>query len=785
MKITEKLNDKRVLIWGYGREGKSSERFIKEHCHVRELQIFEGKQSELSDDGWDIILKSPGIPAEGLSEKYTSQTQLFLEEFSDRTVGVTGTKGKSTTSSLLYHVLFECLSVPVFLVGNIGKPCLDIYDEITTDSVIVFELSCHQLRDLTVSPHIAVFLNLYEEHLDYYGTLEKYFEAKSHIALFQKEGDHLYLGRDVPPLSGNANRHLIEFEHGQEFDLMLKGEHNQFNARVVYEICRERFSCSDEEIRHAMKSFKGLHHRLEYVGKVNGADYYNDSISTIPEATIQAIRSIPNTKTVLIGGMDRHIDYDILIDFIEENQSYNYIFSYESGERIYDEVSDLSCCYFEEDLKSAFDLATELTPEGTACILSPAAASYGYFKNFEERGDFFRSLVLEKAGAKERSTFVFTGDVGFDKYMDHMWEDEELISKDVLSFLHDSDHVVINVEGPISDASKQSDESPASTLLHAMDPSAVNVFKNMHADVWNLDNNHMMDAGEKGVEDTLNEAKKAGVKTVGAGMNIDDAAKPLFFEEAGGIGIFSVGYRRGCKPAAKDHAGCLLWNEMEIIENNIKEIKKTCRWCVIIAHGGEEFSSLPSPYVRERYLEFLKMGADIIVGHHPHVPMNFELLPGKAIFYSLGNFIFDTDYQRAQFNTEKGVLLRLSFSESDFSFDAMGLLLDRETEHVVSEELPGIFCDVNEEEYKKLIPLSEKAMVEAYKKRQIFLEPEKYSAFSESAWEEHFMDEKRPGRVPGECLDFTVIYPLSKNVKEEEYESSRLSKVREYILSQL
>ena len=109
MKITEKLNDKRVLIWGYGREGKSSERFIKEHCHVRELQIFEGKQSELSDDGWDIILKSPGIPAEGLSEKYTSQTQLFLEEFSDRTVGVTGTKGKSTTSSLLYHVLSECL----------------------------------------------------------------------------------------------------------------------------------------------------------------------------------------------------------------------------------------------------------------------------------------------------------------------------------------------------------------------------------------------------------------------------------------------------------------------------------------------------------------------------------------------------------------------------------------------------------------------------------------------------------------------------------------------------
>ena len=785
MKIIEKLNDKRVLIWGYGREGKSSEHFIKEHCRVRELKIFEGKQSELNDEGWDIIIKSPGIPAEGLSEKYTSQTQLFLEDFADRTVGITGTKGKSTTSSLLYHVLSESLSVPVFLVGNIGKPCFDIYDEITPQSVIVFELSCHQLRDLTVSPHIAVFLNLYEEHLDYYGTIEKYFAAKSNIAFFQKEEDHLYLGNDVPPLSGQGKRHLIDFKPGPEFELNLKGEHNQFNARVVYSICREQFDCSDEKIRQAMKTFKGLPHRLEYVGKINGADYYNDSISTIPEATIQAIKSINNTKTVLIGGMDRHIDYDILIDFIRENQSVNFIFSYESGKRIYDAVSDLSCCYFEEDLKSAFSLATELTPKGTACILSPAAASYGYFKNFEERGDFFKSLVLEKARESDRTSFVFTGDIGFDKYMDHKWEDEELISKDVLSFLHDSDHVVINVEGPLSDASKQEVKGSVSSLLHTMDPSAVKVFKNMHADVWNLDNNHMMDAGEKGVEDTLNEAGKAGVMTVGAGMNIKDAAKPLFFDEAGGIGIFSVGYRRGCKPAAEDRAGCLLWNEMDLIDNNIKEIKKTCRWCVIIAHGGEEFSSLPSPYVRERYLEFLKMGADIIVGHHPHVPMNFELLPGKAIFYSLGNFIFDTDYQRAQFNTEKGVLLRLSFSESDFSFDAMGLLLDRETEHVVSEELPGIFCDVNEEEYKKLIPLSEKAMVEAYKKRQIFLEPEKYSAFSESAWEEHFMDEKRPGRVPGECLDFTVIYPLSKNVKEEEYESSKLSKVREYILSQL
>lgn len=779
MKIIEKLNGKKVLIWGYGREGKSSERFINEHCKVSELKIFEGKQSELDDTDFDIIIKSPGIPAESLSSKYTSQTELFLEEFRDRTIGITGTKGKSTTSSLLYHVLSNCLSVPVYLVGNIGKPCLDIYDELTKDSVIVFEMSCHQLRDIKVSPHIAVFLNLYEEHLDYYGTIEKYFEAKSHIALFQEDNDFLYHGEDVPDLSGKGQRRLVEFRSGQEFDLKIMGEHNQFNARVVYDIARERFSCTDKNIRDAMKSFTGLPHRLEYVGKINGADYYNDSISTIPEATIQAIKSIKNTRTVLIGGMDRHIDYDILVDFIKQHQSLNYIFSYESGKRIYEEVSDLSCCYYRDDLKDAFLLSTELTKEGEACVLSPAAASYGYFKNFEERGDCFKGLVLSKA--KNRSTFVFTGDIGFDKYMDKKWEDDGLISDEVLSFLHDSDHVVINVEGPLSDASKLHVEGSVSSLLHTMDPAAVSVFQKMHADVWNLDNNHMMDAGEIGVSDTLKEAKKAKAMTVGAGMNIDEAARPLIFHEAGGIGIFSVGYRRGCKPAAEDHAGCLLWNEMELIEKNIKAIKEKCRWCIIIAHGGEEFTSLPSPYVRDRYLEYLRMGADLIVGHHPHVPMNYELFENKAIFYSLGNFIFDTPYQRAQFNTEKGVVLRLSFTPENFEFEGLGILTDRNNEHIVKADLPGIFCDVPEEEYKKLIPLSEKAFVEAHKKRQIFLEPEKYSSFSESEWEEHFMDEKRPGRVPGECLDFTIAYLLSK----EPFEDSNLPVVQQYIQAQL
>ena len=137
----------------------------------------------------------------------------------------------------------------------------------------------------------------------------------------------------------------------------------------------------------------------------------------------------------------------------------------------------------------------------------------------------------------------------------------------------------------------------------------------------------------------------------------------MILDEAGGIGLFAVGYQRGCKPAGEDKGGCLSWSEMEVIRSAIQEIKAKCRWCVVVAHGGEEFTAIPSPYTRDRYHAYLEMGADLVVCHHPHVPMNYETVGDKMIFYSLGNFIFDTDYQRAQFNTEKGILLKLHFTE--------------------------------------------------------------------------------------------------------------------------
>ena len=134
---------------------------------------------------------------------------------------------------------------------------------------------------------------------------------------------------------------------------------------------------------------------MQYVGKINGVDYYNDSISTIPQATLEAIKSIPNAKTVLIGGMDRHINYQVLIRFIKTHPEYTYILAYESGKRIYDSVSDQPSVHYVKDLAESVALAKKITPEGSACLLSPAAASYGYFKNFEERGEKFMQLVRE------------------------------------------------------------------------------------------------------------------------------------------------------------------------------------------------------------------------------------------------------------------------------------------------------------------------------------------------------------------------------------------------------
>ena len=192
-----------------------------------------------------------------------------------------------------------------------------------------------------------------------------------------------------------------------------------------------------------------------------------------------------------------------------------------------------------------------------------------------------------------------------------------------------------------------------------------------------------MDAGAEGILSTRSIASEMGSLVFGAGMNEAEASEPVYLDEAGGIGMFGVSYMNECIPATENTPGIFRWDNLEYIKERIHEIKSKCRWCIVVSHGGEEFAPLPNPYTRDRYLKFLEFGADIVVSHHPHVPENYETFDnGKAIFYSLGNFIFDTDYQRAHAYTDTGVLLKLSFTENAFTFEGKGTHIDRNSERI-------------------------------------------------------------------------------------------------------
>ena len=384
---------------------------------------------------------------------------------------------------------------------------------------------------------------------------------------------------------------------------------------------------------------------------------------------------------------------------------------------------------------------------------------------------------------KKQTSIVFTGDIGFDRYMAGKWEDEGLLSPRLLEFLNSGDHLCINVEGSLIDAE---DDGTRGVFFHCMDPKAAPFFRKIGADIWSIGNNHTMDAGAAGIVSTKNYARENGAVTFGAGLNDKEASEPVYLEEAGGIGIFGVSYLAECIPATETSPGIFRWNDMESIKARIDEIKSRCRWCVLIAHGGEEFATMPNPYTRERYLKFLEMGADAVVGHHPHVPENYEITPeGKPIFYSLGNFIFDTDYQRVHPYTDGGVVLRLEFTEDTLSFTAVGTKIDRQAETIDLGELPDIFTNMDGEEYKLLSPLSAKAFLHADRKKMMFLEPERFKGADQTVWDGYFFSTEPDGYFEGAHMDLSLIVPLAAKAEEGQWQKSKLEKVKQYILKQL
>lgn len=385
--------------------------------------------------------------------------------------------------------------------------------------------------------------------------------------------------------------------------------------------------------------------------------------------------------------------------------------------------------------------------------------------------------------SSNKTSLVFTGDIGFDRYMDKRWEDKNLLAKPIMDFFHSADHVVANVEGAMINAV---DDGSRGVFFHSMNPEAICVLKDMGADIWNISNNHIMDAGREGLVSTREFAASMGSRTIGAGVNEVEASEPVYIDEAGGIGLIGVAYQTECVPATATDPGVFRWTDLDYIAERIKEVKSKCRWCIIVSHGGEEFASIPSPYTRDRYVKFLELGADVVVGHHPHVPENYELFPdGKAIFYSLGNFIFDTNYQRAHLYTDAGVLLKLIFTEDKMEFEAMGTQIIRGEERIVDGPLPDIFTNIDAEEYKLLAPYGAKAFVAEERRKMIYLEPERFTDAPKEVWDAYFFSEEPDGFDKNYHMDFYIMVPFAETAEDGLWKNSKLEKVKEYIAKQL
>jgi UDP-N-acetylmuramoylalanine--D-glutamate ligase len=446
-KIEPWIKGKRILLLGYGREGQSTWNVLRRLGTYEALDIADlkapaavpedgtvwhtGPDYQKCMDDYDVVFKSPGIVLERPENEYRcsilSQTEVFFQCFRDQIIGITGTKGKSTVTTLLYHLLKQA-GMDALLVGNIGIPALDHMEEVKPDTRIVFELSCHQLEYMTVSPHIGILVNIHEEHLDHYGTMEKYVEAKHHIFKNQRPDDILICNVQCLPEEGTCPSGLIRAGmdgSGKELDVVqeqdgtwvhfrgksfciptdeikLLGQHNYFDIGVAYGVC-SILGMDDQVFARGLKTYEPLPHRLQYIGEREGVKYYDDSISTICDTTIQALKTLKDTDTVLIGGMDRGIDYRELIEYLSDCPVPHIILMEATGKRIYQEIhkyypefKNRARLILAEHLEDGVKRARQITRPGTSCVLSPAAASYGIFRNFEERGETFSRLVFNK-----------------------------------------------------------------------------------------------------------------------------------------------------------------------------------------------------------------------------------------------------------------------------------------------------------------------------------------------------------------------------------------------------
>ena len=435
----EFLNNKNIAILGFGLEGKSTYEFIRKNNHDIHLTIIDRYEVKgindknvkiiygedyLNDlDKYDIIMKTPGISLKDIDitlfkDKIYSQLELLLMVNRKNVIGITGTKGKSTTSTLIYNIIKE-QNDNVYLAGNIGIPIFDLLEEFDEDSLLVIEMSSHQLEFVHHSPHIGIILNLYEDHLDHAGTIEHYHECKMHMFDYQREDDIAIYCSDNPNLLEQIKikdyrQTLYSVSLDNNSDVIRKDNQVIYNNEVIYLDDNKRNLIGEPNLKNIMvvslvskllkldlnkvketiDSFAGLEHRLELVGTFDEVTYYNDTIATIPEATISGIESLKKVNTLIFGGMDRGIDYSSFIDYLKNSSIENLICMPTTGTKIGKVLKTSNKnIYFVTSLEEAVLLAKKVTKKKSICLLSPAASSYETFKNFVEKGNKYKELV--------------------------------------------------------------------------------------------------------------------------------------------------------------------------------------------------------------------------------------------------------------------------------------------------------------------------------------------------------------------------------------------------------
>lgn len=425
------FKNKKIAVIGEGVEGVSSFDFLKKMgAKITILDKKQGKDYLKNLEEYDLVVRSPGIKLELLKnipkEKITSQTKLFFELCPCPIIGVTGTKGKGTTSALIYEMLKK-QGFDAYLGGNIGVPPFEFLDKLNVHSKVVLELSSFQLIDIDKSPNIAVLLMTTSEHLDYHKSQEEYVDAKRNILRFQKDTDFAIINKDYlvsreSDTETNGEIYYVSREDDcnrgcfvkdnaiyikdksleekiiNTKDILIPGVHNYENACAA-SMAAYLSGVSVQNISYVLKNFKGLEHRLELVATINGVKYYDDSFSTVPETAIAAIHSFENPEILILGGSSKNSDFTSLGKVIKDTKNIKAIIGIGiEWEKIKEKIiglnPDVLVLEGAKNMQTIVTAAAKLATLGDVVLLTPSCASFDMFENYKDRGNQFKKEVL-------------------------------------------------------------------------------------------------------------------------------------------------------------------------------------------------------------------------------------------------------------------------------------------------------------------------------------------------------------------------------------------------------